>query len=215
MAGPSESLSETAPLASLLPTQVTIGIREMEFRRERWRKKHRAEARQYLIRHKIPVVKGPQAALFIIDRHHLARALREEGVTDVPVSIVADMSTVTSAEFWTELEKRNWTHPFDDRGERRSYADMPKSLDDLIDDPFRSLAGSVKRAGGYAKDKAPFSEFRWTDFFRSVIDRDLVERNFDEAVALAVKLARSPSAASLPGYRVSLGTNFEMQSAPL
>jgi len=211
-----ESVSEIAPLASLLPTQVTIGMREVEFKRERWRTKHRAKAAQYLSRHKIPVVLGPQATFFIIDRHHLARALREEGVIDVPISIVADMRRLSNVEFWPELERRSWTHPFDDQGERRSYADMPKSLDDLIDDPFRSLAGAVKRAGGYTKDNAPFSEFRWTDFFRIFIDRDLVERNFDEAVTLAMKFARSPSAASLPGwYRPALAANFEMQTHPL
>src|SRR5436305_4773273 len=29
------------------------------------------------------------------------------------------------------------------------------------DDPYRSLAGEVRRAGGYAKEATPFSEFLW------------------------------------------------------
>ena len=36
---------------------------------------------------------------------------------------------------------------------------------ELIDDPFRSLAGELRRAGGFAKDTTPFSEFLWADFY--------------------------------------------------
>jgi hypothetical protein len=55
---------------------------------------------------------------------------------------------------------------------------MPKTVFDLTDDPFRSLAGALKRTGGYAKDKAPFSEFRWADFLRNRIARPTVEFDF-------------------------------------
>ena len=78
---------------------------------------------------------------------------------------------------------------------------MPTSVDDLIDDPFRSLAGAVKRAGGYAKDRSPFSEFRWADFLRCRIARELVERDFGRALALAMNLAQSNEAAALPGWQ--------------
>ena len=77
---------------------------------------------------------------------------------------------------------------------------MPTSVDDLIDDPFRSLAGAVKRAGGYAKDRSPFSEFRWADFLRCQIARELVECDFGRALALAMNLAQSTEAAALPGW---------------
>jgi hypothetical protein len=36
---------------------------------------------------------------------------------------------------------------------------MPKKLTKLQNDAYRSLAGLVRLAGGYAKDEAPFSEF--------------------------------------------------------
>jgi hypothetical protein len=45
--------------------------------------------------------------------------------------------------------------------------DLPKTVAGLIDDPFRSLAGELRRAGGFAKDTTPFSEFLWADFFAS------------------------------------------------
>jgi hypothetical protein len=87
------------------------------------------------------------------------------------------------------------------RDGRCPYDDMPESVNDLTDDPYRSLAGALKRVGGYAKDKAPFSEFRWADFLRRRITRELVEHNFGRALALAMNLAQSTEAAALPGWQ--------------
>jgi len=42
---------------------------------------------------------------------------------------------------------------------------------DLADDPYRSVAGELRRQGGFAKDTTPFSEFLWADFLRRRIDR--------------------------------------------
>jgi len=188
-------------IANLLPTQITVGMREVDIKRRRWRKKDSDEAANYLNSRQIPVILGPANRHYIIDRHHLLLALHEEGVGEVPVSVVANMSGLGFHEFWTTLESRNSIHPFDEEGRRCSYDDMPASVDDLIDDPFRSLAGAVKRAGGYAKDKSPFSEFRWADFLRLRIPRDLIERDFGRALALAMDLAQTTEAAALPGWR--------------
>jgi hypothetical protein len=189
-----------ALIADLLPTQITVGMREVAFKRNRWRNRDREAAERFLNAHAIPVVVGPGARHFITDHHHLARALHDEGVIEAPVSVVGDLGTLSRDEFWSALEGRNWSHPFDDTGERRDYTDVPKSLDDLIDDPFRSLAGALKRAGGYTKDKAPFSEFCWADFLRDRIGRQTIECDFDFALALAVRLARSHEARALPGW---------------
>jgi hypothetical protein len=104
-------------------------------------------------------------------------------------------------EFCTTLEAHNSTHPFDDEGRPRSHDGMPASVNDLIGEPFRSLAGALKRAGGYAKDKAPFSEFRWADFLRCRIPRELVEHRFGHVLSLAMNLAQSTEAAALTGCR--------------
>jgi len=71
---------------------------------------------------------------------------------------------------------------------------------DLKDDPFRSLAGELRRAAGFAKDTTPFSEFLWADFFRRRMKRSLVEQKFDAALKDALKLAKSQEAHYLPGW---------------
>ncbi len=192
---------KTVPVADLVPTQMTVGMREVNIKRRRWRERSSREAADYLNDLRIPVVLGPNARQYLIDRHHLTHALHDEGIGELTVSVVANLSTLSFDDFWTSLESQNWTHPYDEQGQRRCHNDMPATIDDLQDDPFRSLAGAVKRAGGYAKDEAPFSEFRWADFLRCRIPRELVERDFDRALTAAMHLAQGPEAAALPGWR--------------
>jgi hypothetical protein len=116
------------------------------------------------------------------------------------VTVVANLSKLSQEAFWTVLDNRGWLHPFDAKGHRRSYSDIPKSIKDLIDDPFRSLAGELRRAGGFAKDTTPFSEFLWADFLRRGLGSKLVERDFSRAVEKALQMAKSPEAAYLPGW---------------
>ena len=196
-----ERLISSVRLVDLVPTQMTVGLREVSLKRLRWRERSSFEAKQFLDKLRIPVVLGPNERIYLIDRHHLAVALHDEGICELNVSLLADFSTFSLEGFWTTLERRQWAHLFDSEGRRRCYPDMPATIDDLEDDPFRSLAGAVKRAGGYAKDKTPFSEFKWADFFRSRIPRELVELDFGCALAKAMQLAQTTEAASLPGWR--------------
>jgi len=188
-------------IADLLPTQVTVGLREVDIKRMRWRDRGIDNRTHYLGSRRVPVVVGPGNRHYLIDRHHLTMALYEEGVAQVPLSIVGNYAGMTFEAFWTTLERRNWTHPFDDKGRRCAFESMPTSIGHLTDDPFRSLAGALKRMGGYVKDKAPFSEFRWADFLRDRIDRRLVERDFGRALAIAMNIAQSNEAAELPGWQ--------------
>ena len=148
---------KTAPVADLVPTQMTVGMREVSFKRRRWREKSSGRAADYLNKLRIPVVLGPNARQYLIDRHHLVLALRHEGIGEFTVSVVANFSTLSFDEFWTSLERQNWAHPFDGEGRRRCYNEMPETIDGMRDDPFRSLAGALKRAEVYAKDETPYS----------------------------------------------------------
>jgi hypothetical protein len=191
----------SVPLLDLVPTQATVGMREVDLKRGRWREKRTDEAASYLTRHRVPVVLGPGARYYLIDRHHLVRALYEEGVCEVPFFVHANMAALAPGAFWHALERRNWAHPFDEAGGRRPQEDMPGTVADMTDDVFRSLAGALKRAGGYAKDQTPFSEFRWADFLRSRVPRSLVESDFDRALSRAREWAGGAEAAMLPGWR--------------
>lgn len=195
-----EPLLQPVPIMSLRPTQMTVGMREVKEKRKRWREHDDKKRAKLLGKHQIPVVVGPDKLNYVIDHHHLARALHEEGEKDVLVSVVADLTMVDSKAFWVVLDNHRWVYPYDADGERRSYKDLPKDIGKLKDDPFRSLAGELRRAGGFAKDTTPFSEFLWADFLRRRLSRKIVDKDFEKAMEKALALARSKDAVYLPGW---------------
>ena len=102
--------------------------------------------------------------------------------------------------FWTVMDHKRWAYPYDAKGERRSYKDVPKSVSGLKDDPYRSLAGELRRIGGFAKDITPFSEFLWADFLRRKISRKGVDENFEKALEKALQFGKGQDANYLPGW---------------
>jgi len=200
MTHPREPILHEVPILSLRPTQMTVGMREVKEKRDRWRELGWKKQKKMLVQHMIPVVEGPDKRHYVIDHHHLARALHDEGVKDVFVTIVGDLSMVARDAFWTVMDNKRWVYPYDGKGERRHFRDLPRSIVDLKDDPFRSLAGELRRKGGFAKDTTPFSEFLWADYLRRRLKRNEVDADFDKAVEKGLVLAGDKRAVYLPGW---------------
>jgi hypothetical protein len=188
------------PLTDLRPTQMTVGMREVQEKRKRWQALKDEKGEDFLGKHMIPVILGPKERHYVIDHHHLGLALMKEGVEHILVTVVANLSKLEKDAFWIFLDNRAWTHPYDEEGQRRTYADIPKTLSDLVDDPFRSLAGELRRAGGYAKDTTPFAEFLWADFLRRRIKTASVDKDFASALEKALEYAKNEDANFLPGW---------------
>jgi hypothetical protein len=201
MANLREPILHPTPILDLRPTQMTVGMREVKEKRQRWRE-HKSKKKQgeFVGRHMIPVVLGPDKRYYVVDHHHLARALHDEGVKDILVTVIGDLSMVERDAFWGVMDNKRWVYPYDHKGERRQFSDLPKSIENLKDDPFRSLAGELRRAGGFAKDTTPFSEFLWADFLRRHIQRKTVDDHFSKAMEKALELAKSNDAVYLPGW---------------
>jgi hypothetical protein len=195
-----EPLLTTVAIADLRPTQITVGMREVAAKRKRWRETGTKKSQKFLGQHMIPVILGPKRRHYVIDHHHLALALHEEKVSDLAVTVIANLSRLENDEFWTLMDNRGWMHPFDDKGRRRHYEDIPKLVTAMVDDPYRSLAGELRRAGGFAKDTTPFSEFIWADFLRRRVKQKVVEQDFQRAMEMALKLAKSTDADYMPGW---------------
>lgn len=195
-----QPLLHAIAIADLRPTQMTVGMREVERKRADWKKLASNKTGTFLGRHMIPVVRGPKSRYYVIDHHHLARALHDEGVEQILISPVADLRALGKDEFWRFMDNRGWMHPFDSNGERQTRSELPKSVADLQDDPYRSLAGELRYAGGYAKDATPFSEFLWADALRVHVDAKAAKGDPETALTQALQFAKSPDASYLPGW---------------
>src|SRR6202171_918902 len=90
-----EPMLHPIPILSLRPTQMTVGMREVKEKRKRWRE-HKSKKKQaeLLGKHMIPVVLGPDKRHYVIDHHHLALSLHEEGVEDILVTVIGDLTMV-------------------------------------------------------------------------------------------------------------------------
>jgi len=198
-AGPYPVL-EPVSIDRLRPTQITVGMREVKEKRRRWHELPKEKKDEFLGRHMVPAIFGPKERYYVADHHHLAVALHEEGAKHVLVSVVADLRMLEREAFWVFLDHRGWVYPYDADGIRQGFDTIPKSVDDLVDDPFRSLAGELRQAGGFAKDTTPFSEFLWADTLRRRMTRKSVDKDFDAALRDALAFAKSQNATYLPGW---------------
>ena len=198
-AGPYPVL-EPVSIDRLRPTQITVGMREVKEKRRRWHELPKEKKDEFLGRHMVPAIFGPKERYYVVDHHHLALALHEEGAKHVFVSVVADLRMLEREAFWVFLDHRGWVYPYDADGVRQGFDAIPKSVDDLVDDPFRSLAGELRQAGGFAKDTTPFCEFLWADTLRRRMTRKSVDKDFDAALRDALAFAKSQNATYLPGW---------------
>jgi hypothetical protein len=195
-----EPILHPVPIDALRPTQMTVGFREVGEKRKEWRERSDKKAGEYLGSHMVPAVLGPKGRYYLVDHHHLAMALLEEKQKTVLVNVLADLSALPKAAFWTYMDNRALCHPYDAAGKRRSFDEIPKTVSALMDDPYRSLSGELRRAGGFAKDTTPFSEFLWADFMRPRIRAKQINERFSAAIEKALALAKSDEASYLPGW---------------
>src|SRR6476646_10384076 len=198
MADSRDPVLTPVPIRSLRPTQLTVGLIEVEAKRDEWRRDK--EKGEFLGQHMIPVVIGPGKHPYVIDHHHLARALYEEGQEHVLIQTIANLDGLSKNNFWRFLDCQGLLHPFDEHGKRQPYSEIPKKIGQLKDDPFRSLAGAVRRAGGYAKDVRPFAEFTWADYFRGSFKTKDIRKDWERTLDEAIALARLHEAHFMPGW---------------
>jgi hypothetical protein len=193
-------MSQTVSLQALHPTQMTLGLREVARRMALYLALGHRQRADYIAQRIVPCVRGPAQRLFLIDRHHMCRALLEAGAVRVHISLVENFSTCTQDDFWRHMDGRGWVHPYDASGQRCAMTAIPGALEALADDPYRTLASVLRRENGYAKADLPFEEFAWANFLRHHIATELVRDDFAAAIAQAHALARSQPARHLPGW---------------
>jgi hypothetical protein len=183
-----------AKILNLKPTQFAVGMDEVDHRIKEMQAMSASELHKYLIAHKVPVVRGKDG-LYLVDRHHLVRALWEMGHEHVHVIIKADLRK--KRNFWQEMFNKNWVYLVDQFGTNHHWTEqLPRNIKCMADNPWRSLAWKVRLEGGFEKSTEPFAEFRWAEYFRRC-HKYLHVHDVDTAVMLC----QSPMAKRLPGYK--------------
>jgi len=138
------------------------------------------------------VIRGPSGAFYLIDGHHRARALVEAGENLFRVQLIDDLSKMNLEGFWQHMIKRKLVWLYDEQGDGpKDPSNLPSTLQDLSDDPYRTLAEDAQDLGANKKLDIPFQEFYWANFYRPLIGRELLVNDYKGALKKALKLART------------------------
>lgn len=155
----------------LSPTQPTIGRFEVSLKADRFKLMSGRDLDGYVEEKRskgkpIQVVKGPRR-YFVVDGHHTVSAILESGAArELSLDLIADYSDHDPDNFWEEMKKESWVL-LEKNGRRIDPCDLPMGLDELEDDPFRSIAWLVRKMGAFEDLKAPYQEFVIADFLRA------------------------------------------------
>lgn len=103
----------------------------------------------------------------------------------------------------TYMDNRNWLRPIG-AAASAGLQGASQAYSKLGDGPYRSLAGHLRRASGYAKVDILYAEFLWANFLRGRIGVARLREDFAGCVRKALTLAGSSDAArsagALPAY---------------
>ena len=162
------------------------------------------ERLDYLKRKPVPLVRSATGDCWMVDRHHRLRGLL--GIDSEARAwgyLIADLSASEPLEVLGFLERQGWLYLFDGRGQGpRLPLELPKSLMDLDDDPYRSLVWKLKQEGAIKpQPQIPYHEFRWGAWLRRRPLPPFGSRRLEPALAPARRMVCSLAAADMPGWR--------------
>ncbi|MFQ1787358.1 ParB-like protein [Aeromonas veronii] len=153
-----------------------------------------------MIKKEIPVVIAPDGSYWLVDRHHLTKALWQQGVKDARVKVIGRLQD--KANFWSQMQNNHWAWLKDEKGQPLTPEQLPTSIDKLPDYPYRTLAGLLQNAGYFRKDKQVyFVEFAWASWLGKQMQWMPVDSaNMAARLQQAKRLACGSDAKDLPGY---------------
>ncbi|MFM0197986.1 ParB-like protein [Paraburkholderia strydomiana] len=82
------------------PLKATVGMLEVEKKRKHLLTMNQKDLKAFLKDARIPTVIGKYERHYVVDHHHLARALWDGGITKALATVVEDLSRLPESKFW-------------------------------------------------------------------------------------------------------------------
>jgi hypothetical protein len=203
-------------LTQLRPLQGAVGEQEVRKKAEEIAEGPK-KARSSLESDPIRVIFGYGGHLYIVDHHHAAKAWVESADNDkikkekwIENSVCQVMNKTyglpfdyaSENDFWKAMQYPASPHVWleNENGQKINPDQLPKTVADLPDDPYRTFARKVEKEGGFCKfsGSGDFLEFMWADAafrnnarFQSVdlMKKKVVQAGVKEAWDLKYKCA--------------------------
>ena len=202
-AGPSTELFEVA-VASLQPTQWCVGLAEVWSRQQDYAPQTRDKRLKDLKRKPVPLIRSAAGEMWMVDRHHRLRALL--GLDPQATTwgyLIADLSVDSREAVLQVLDQQGWLYLIDGRGNGPHHPlELPRTLLDLEDDPYRSLVWKLKQEGLIKPQRQiPYHEFRWGHWLRRRPLPPFSSQRLEPALIPARRLVCSQAASVLAGWK--------------
>lgn len=184
----------------LHPTQGGVGQIQVDNTQAELAGKSGSQLDKLMKKKEIPIVIAPDGGYWLVDRHHLTKALWQSGVKQARVKVIARLQDKSS--FWSQMQGNHWAWLKDEQGLPLTPEQLPAHIGELPDYPYRTLAGLLQDAGYVEKrDQVYFVEFAWASWLGQQMDWLPVDgANLADRLYQAKRLACSSKAAALPGY---------------
>lgn len=216
-------------VALLRPTQFDAGmavVRTLMNKIQNLASEGEATLDAYVREWVVPVVIGPSNDMYMVDRHSECVAMYWSELINrkVYVRMVANWSHMEETDFWQKMKGKGLCYLKKGKQEVTLASELPQALQDMSDDPYRSLAWACRTNDppGFTKTQEGFTEFVWSDFLRGYEEvlneksngkwleflektkkRDESVQYYivpDSVLSAAVALCRQTRASSLPGF---------------
>ncbi|HGY5248058.1 TPA: ParB-like protein [Aeromonas salmonicida subsp. pectinolytica] len=184
----------------LHPTQGGVGQIQVDNTQAELAGKSEKQLDKVMKKKEIPIVIAPDGGYWLVDRHHLTKALWQLGVKQARVKVIARLQDKSS--FWSQMQGNHWAWLKDEKGAPLTPEQLPAHIGDLPDYPYRTVAGMLQDAGYFEKrDQVYFVEFAWASWLGQQLGWLPVDgASLMERLNQAKRLACSSKASDLPGY---------------
>lgn len=193
------------------PTQFALGMVSIKKKvnkiEKRFKKK---QLHDKIIEKVIPVVIGPDQKYYILDGHHSSYALLKAEIPHnkkvLHVSITKDCSTCSDNEFKRTMTQDGFSYLYCPEFIKREFYELPKTLSDLGDNPYRSLSWVLREKGCYNKVNVNYLEFIWAKILKTELElRDMgikssKKSEIKKVETLACDIVKSLKYKSYPGH---------------
>ena len=191
------------PVCNLHPTQWCIGLAEVISRQNKLCHQTKKERLNYLKYKPVPLVRSANGESWMIDRHHLLYSLL--GIDPDSTTwgyVIAKLPFSDRLMVLEYLKKQGWLYLYNSRGNGPLPSkELPNSLLELEDDPYRSLVWRLKKEGLIKPQRhIPYHEFHWASWLRLRSLPPFSSYKLEPAFIPAKRLVCARSASNMAGW---------------
>ena len=170
---------------NIRPTQFNVGAIRAQ---QRIKRIERAYAEDdfynYINNRPAPVVVGSDGGLYIYDRHHLSYGIYHADISEeskvVLIEVKRSFESLDEQSFRDYMKKNSRVYLYD-KGLQRSFDHLPRYINKLGDDVYRSFIWLAISEGVIHKpdDSRPYFEFFLADLIREKIDLNSADQTIE------------------------------------